>query len=248
MHQIQTMTERKSIIPKSSNDVAEKRSSSGDISAFLKAARDMPSAGSGRIILVLDATMSRQPTWDMACSLQAKMFSAAGKDGNLAVQLIYFRGLSECRASKFVIDTQKLGSLMSGLTCQGGLTQIGKVFRRSLQEHAEKKVSAVIFIGDAMEEGVDALAALAGEMGLRGLPIFLFQEGHDPKVEVAFKEFARLSRGGWFRFDRSSPDALGKLLNSIALYASGGKKALLSRNEKSDQLLLGQLKSGEHKI
>ena len=79
------------------------------IAAFVEAAKKVPApggSGRGRLIFALDATMSRQPTWDLAQSLQAKMFEAAGSLGGLDVQLVYFRGLNECRASKFVSGGQ----------------------------------------------------------------------------------------------------------------------------------------------
>jgi hypothetical protein len=52
----------------------------------------------GRLIFALDATASRQPTWDASVRLQAEMFAEAGKIGGLEVQLIYYRGLDECKA------------------------------------------------------------------------------------------------------------------------------------------------------
>ena len=61
-------------------------SSRADIEAFLrKAATVAPSAGRGRLVFALDATMSRQPTWDLACELQAGMFAAAASVGGLSV-------------------------------------------------------------------------------------------------------------------------------------------------------------------
>ena len=72
------------------------------ISAFVEAARAAPVAaasGRGRLIFALDATMSRQPTWDLAIELQSRMFQVAAESGGLDVQLVYFRGMSECRAS-----------------------------------------------------------------------------------------------------------------------------------------------------
>ena len=44
-------------------------------------------------------TMSRQPTWDMACALQADMFREAAALGSLDIRLVYYRGLNECRAT-----------------------------------------------------------------------------------------------------------------------------------------------------
>jgi hypothetical protein len=43
----------------------------------------------GRLIFTLDATASRESTWDMAAQLQASMFEEAAKAGGLDVQLVY---------------------------------------------------------------------------------------------------------------------------------------------------------------
>lgn len=157
-------------------------------------------AGRGRLMFGMDATMSREPTWDLALSLQASMFSEVKAIGGLDVQLVYFRGLDECRASKWVSDAGALAKLMTGVQCRGGYTQIRKVFAQARRETGKQKVNALVYVGDAMEEDVDHLSQLAGELGLLGVPIFLFQEGADPKVEKAFREFARLSRGAYSRF------------------------------------------------
>ena len=62
-------------------------SSRADVEAFLGqvAALDPAVKGSerGRLIFALDATMSRQPTWDQACQLQAEMFREAAIVGGL---------------------------------------------------------------------------------------------------------------------------------------------------------------------
>jgi hypothetical protein len=214
------------------------RSSASDVSAFIAAAKRAPRPGSGRLILALDATLSRQPTWDMAVRLQADMFAAAAKTSGLAMQLVYFRGLGECRASRFATDGAQLAAMMSKVSCAGGLTQIGKVFGHALKEHETAPVAALVFIGDAFEEEVDEVADLAGRMGLKGIPAFLFQEGSDPVAQRAMQEFARLSGGAWFRFDRSSAARLSELLKAIAVYASGGRTALTSDTSDGARLLL----------
>ncbi|MDX1718400.1 MAG: VWA domain-containing protein, partial [Anderseniella sp.] len=94
--------------------------------AQVKATPAVAKAGNGRLIFAMDATMSRQPTWDMALSLQSQMFSAVRDVGGLDVQLVYFRGFNECRASKWVSDPMALQRLMTGISVQGGRTQIGK--------------------------------------------------------------------------------------------------------------------------
>lgn len=226
------------------------KSGSDEIAAFISRAREtMSSSGSaaGRIVLALDATMSRQPTWDLACRLQAEMFDAVGKTGNLAVQLVYFRGHGESRASRFVSDTASLKDLMTRIDCRGGHTQIGKVLSHALKETARERVSALIYIGDAMEEAVDDLAAKAGELGVRGVPVFVFQEGGDPVAETAFREIARLSRGAWFRFDQASAETLSRLLGSIAVFATGGLKALERRGKAEDRLMIDHLSGGGRK-
>ncbi|MEM7300476.1 MAG: VWA domain-containing protein [Pseudomonadota bacterium] len=222
-------------------------SGAGAVAAFLnKANQFKPGEGKGRLIFALDATMSRQPTWDAACSMQAEMFKAVGQAANLAVQLVYFRGFGECRSSKWVMDTKALARLMSGIDCRGGQTQIGKVLLHAQKEAraatAGNKVSALVFVGDAMEEDVDMLCHRAGELGLLGVPAFMFQEGHDGLTEKTFRELARLSKGAYVRFDQGAAAQLAELLKAVARFASGGRAALESNRSRGDRLLLEQLK------
>ncbi len=202
---------------------------SGDVAAFLAEARALaPSAndGRGRLIFALDATMSRQPTWDRALQLQGEMFEEAGKVGGLDIQLVYFRGFNECRASRWVSDATALRDLMTGIECRGGNTQIGKVLSHARKETGKRKVNALVFVGDAQEEVIDDLAAKAGQLGLLGLRLFMFQEGHDAAVERGFRELARLSGGAYARFDPNAAGELRQLLMAAAAYAAGGLKAL----------------------
>ena len=220
-----------------------------EIDAFLEQVRSLGPAVSagkrGRLIFALDATMSRQPTWDTACALQADMFREAASVGGLDIQLVYFRGLTECRASTWVAAGDKLAALMGRIDCRGGQTQIGKVLDHARREHAETRVQALVFVGDAMEEKIDDLCVAAGELGLRGVPVFMFQEGNDAVAEQAYREIARLSRGAYCRFDVGAAHQLGELLRAVAAYAAGGRKALSelsSRRAGAAQTLLAQLK------
>jgi hypothetical protein len=217
-----------------------------EIDAFIQRARTLApptEAGKrGRLIFALDATMSRQPTWDTACKLQAEMFRETASVGGLDVQLIYFRGLNECRASRWVSDGAGLGELMGRIHCMGGHTQIRKVLQHARGESDRGKVAALVYVGDAMEEGIDDLAAAAGELGLRGVPAFMFHEGHDAIAEQAFREIARLSRGAYCRFDLSAAHELGELLRAAAVYAAGGVKALTAQRSAGARKLLGQMR------
>jgi hypothetical protein len=230
-----------------SGSLPDARSTADDISAFVAKARALsPHAqgARGRLIFALDATMSRQPTWDMACTLQADMFREAAAVGSLDIRLVYYRGLSECRATGWISDSAKLAKLMSGIDCQGGNTQIGKVLSEARREAVSSGVRAVVFVGDAMEESVDDLCARAGELGLLKVPVFMFQEGHDPAAEPAFRQIARLTGGAWCRFDPGAAAQLRELLRAAAAYAAGGREALLRLSKTGSEAakLIGQMK------
>jgi len=222
------MAEPKAPVRTGKSEVAQGRSSQAEVDAFVTKVRGLQPAGSGRgrLIFAMDATMSRQPSWDLALALQADMFAAVKAVGGLDVQLVYFRGFNECQASKWVGDPDALAGLMRKVACQGGLTQISKVLAHARLENAAVKVNALVYVGDCMEEDVDRLANIAGELGLIGVPVFLFQEGREPKAERAFREIARLSRGAYCPFDAGSAKQLRELLAAVAVYATGGRKAL----------------------
>jgi hypothetical protein len=210
--------------------VPAERSSEGDVADFISKMKTMTPVGAegrGRLVFAMDSTMSRAPTWDMALKLQGDMFEAVKEVGGLDVQLVYFRGQGECRASRWVADPAALARLMTSVACHGGLTQIRKVLTHTLGESGKRRVNALVYVGDSMEESVDELCARAGELALIGVPVFLFQEGSDVKAEQAFREIARLTKGAWCRFDPGSARQLRDLLTAVAVYAAGGRKALL---------------------
>jgi len=224
-------------------------SSRAEIDAFLERVRTIertaPTGSRGRLIFALDATMSRQPTWDTACKLQSEMFLEAQAIGGLDVQLVYFRGMNECRASRWVSEPAALAALMEQIDCRGGHTQIRKVLVHGRHETEKAKVQALVYVGDAMEEAVDDLCARAGELGLHGVPAFVFQEGNDPEVETAFREIARLTRGAYCRFNAGAAHELRELLRAVAAYAAGGMKALgdlSTRRHAGAMRLLEQMK------
>jgi hypothetical protein len=220
-----------------------------EIEAFLEKARALgprTDGKRGRLVFALDATMSRQPTWDLACKLQAEMFEETAAVGGLDVQLVYYRGISECRASQWVSNPVRLASLMEKIDCRGGHTQIGRVLGHVRGESKRERVDAFVFVGDAMEEKFDDLCALAGELGLLGVPAFVFQEGHDPIAERAFREIARLTKGAWCPFDAGAAAQLRELLRAAAAYAAGGRVALADLSKRAGGAgavrLLGQMR------
>src|SRR5215472_6339908 len=119
----------------------------------------------GRFVFALDATASREPTWDTACKLQAEMFQEAGRLGSLEMQLVFYRALGECRASRWLSDSAHLAKTMSQIMCRAGETQIEKILNHASKETRLLKVSALVFIGDAMEESPDTVLSTANTLG-----------------------------------------------------------------------------------
>ena len=222
------------------------RSSSGEIDKFLTRSKTLAerAASGARLLFAIDATASRQPTWDRACQIQGQMFLATRNLGGLNVQLAYYRGLNELRATRWLVDEHALLKQMGRVRCEGGMTQIERLLNHALTEHRDHPVKAVVFIGDACEENPDRLAGKAGELGIAGLPLFMFQEGGDPRVEQVFRQMAKLSGGAWARFDHASPHQLATLLGAVARFAAAGRDAMLEHGADGDRdvkLLLEQL-------
>src|SRR6478735_2200005 len=89
----------------------------GEIAEFLDRLRAAQPAtvdvnGRGRLIFALDATASRGPTWDQACRIQGEMFEATAALGGLDIKLVYYRGFSECKASRWLSTAADLPRAM----------------------------------------------------------------------------------------------------------------------------------------
>lgn len=233
------------------SDKLPTKSNSADVQDFLSKVAATPvrnrSGEKGRLIFAMDATASREPSWDRACHLQGEMFQETATLGGLEIQLAYYRGFGEFKASPWMTDSQALLKQMTSVFCLAGETQIKKVLRHAVNETKKKSVNALVFIGDCVEEDVDALGAVAGELGLLGVPAFLFHEGQDPIAEFAFKQIATLTNGAYCRFDGASAQTLRELLRAVAVFAAGGRPALENYAKKEGGAVLQiahQMKSG----
>ncbi|MFT8246892.1 VWA domain-containing protein [Roseomonas sp. BN140053] len=217
----------------------------GAVAAFLDRARAVPAlrtaATRARLLFAVDATASRQPAWDRACAVQGEMFLAVRDLGGLAVSLSYYRGFGEFTATPFLEDGAELARRMSGVSCLGGRTQIGRVLDHALREAARARLGAVVFVGDAVEEAPDALCHAAGQLGARGVPVFVFQDGADRLATEVLRQIARLSGGAWAPFDSRSPRALAELLRAAAVFAAGGGAALARLPGPAASAIAGQL-------
>jgi hypothetical protein len=225
-------------------------SSRTEVDRFLDKVAAMPldaaPGGRGRLLFALDATASRQPAWDRAAKIQGEMFAATAALGGLEVQLAFYRGFGEFKVSPWTADAGSLLRLMTSVFCLAGETQIRKVLVHAANETKKRKVNALVFVGDCVEEDVDRLGALAGELGLLGVPAFMFHEGQDPVAAFAFQQVARLTRGAYCRFDADAADALRRLLSAVAVYAAGGRRALedMARKQGGEVLRIAHQMKG----
>ncbi len=218
------------------------KSTKSEIADFLHKVANLPttnkSGESGRLIFAMDATASREPAWDAACELQGQMFEQTQLMGGLNVQLIYYRGYNEFFASKWVNKPSDLNKTMSVVRCLGGMTQIRKVLQHAINETKAKKINAVVFVGDAMEEDIDDLCILAGKLGILGVPVFIFQENTDRIATLAFQQIAKLTNGAHSVFDSGSAQQLKDLLSAVAIYAAGGRNALAKFSKRKGGIVL----------
>ena len=225
----------------------DKPATGSEVDAFLRQLAATPAARlapgqRGRLLFALDATASRQPTWDRACHIQGEMFKETAALGGLDIQLAFYRGFGEFEASAWFDRAEDLLKRMTAVTCLGGKTQIAKVLKHALAESKRRKINAIVFVGDSMEEEIDALCHKAGELGLLGVPVFIFHEGRDRKAAEAFRQIARLTHGACCPFDANSARQLRELLSAVAVYAAGGRLALedYGRRAGGAALLLAQ--------
>jgi len=213
-----------------------------DIDAFLKKVAQTPVVKTtdkkGKLIFAMDATASREATWDQACHLQAEMFNETAALGGLDIQLCYYRGFGDFDASPWYTESHQLLSCMTAVTCLGGHTQIEKVIRHAISETKKEKINAVVFVGDCLEENIDDLSRYAGELALLGVPMFIFQEGYDPVAMMGFRQLAMLTGGAYCSFDSGSAQQLKQLLSAVAVYAAGGYQALENFNKRHGKAIL----------
>jgi len=217
-----------------------------DVAAFLDRVASMPAVRPapgrrGRLLFAMDATASRQPSWDRACHLMGEMFLATRDLGGLSLSLAYYRGFAEFAATPWLADAQDVVRRMTGVTCLGGQTQILRVLRHAARQSAAEHVAALVFVGDAVEEDVDALCHAAGEMALRGTPGFFFHEGGSGIAGNAFRQMAKVSGGAYAPFDAGSAGQLRDLLRAVAVFAAGGRAALARLPGRAASAIAGQL-------
>jgi hypothetical protein len=194
----------------------------------------------GKLIFALDATASRQGTWDLAVKLQNEMFATAGVIGGLDVQLVFYRDFDQCVSSRWFSDPGELSRIMRSIVCRSGPTQIGRVLKHAHEENLREKVDALVLIADSCEEYPNDLYGAA--RALRDVPTFVFLEGNADGVAAIYAEIARITGGALAHFDSGAAARLSDLLKAIAAFACGGLEALAAQRTEAAKLLLTQVK------
>lgn len=206
------------------------KTTSLQVAAFLRKVAVAPPRDAtgrrGRLVFAIDATASREPTWDIASQIQAEMFAETKALGGLDIQLCFYRGFGEFKKTAWLSSTSELIARMTKVRCLAGRTQIAKLLTHVARETRKAKVDALVFVGDVVEEDIDRLGHLAGKLGLLGTPAFIFHEGGEPSSANAMRQVAKLSGGAYCPFDAGSASQLRELLTAVAVYSAGGWRAL----------------------
>lgn len=217
---------------------------SNDVNRFLQAVENHPlqPISDNRLIFALDATASREMTWDLASSLHAELFNAA-KSANLAVQLVHFGGFNQFQASSWNSSPEQLLRHMQQVRCLGGMTQIRRVLSHILNESSgDQTVKAAVYIGDMCEEPMAEIVNTAGQLGLRQVPVFVFQEGNERYAREVFRSIAERSGGAHMPFESGSAAQLRELLKAAVVYATEGLDAVRRLGTPMTKKLLTQIK------
>lgn len=214
------------------------KSKQHEIKGFLEQVAKAPlvtkGKSNGRLLFAMDATASREPMWDIASQIHAEMFEAVTNIGGLSIQLCYYRGFNEFNHFAWTDQSAAMLNSISSVRCLAGKTQISKILTHALNQTQQSPIQALVFIGDAMEEDIDKLGDLAGQLGIYKTPAFFFQEGNNPIVTRAYQQLARLSGGAHCSFDAGSVDLLMDLLKAVARYSVGGLRALENSTNQSE--------------
>ena len=221
-----------------------------DVQRFLDVARANPPAPRDvpphRVLFALDATASREPTWDLAMQLHAELFNAAADAKRasgtaIAVQLAYYRGYDEFHVSPWSTSPAELLRRMTGTACRAGRTRIEQVLAHALRETRREAIKAAVFVGDCCEEPAAKLTAAAGRLALFKLPFFIFQEGHDASAAQVFRAIARITGGAHMPFAAGSAERLRALFGVVARYAAEGRAGIRELRHEAAQAVLAQL-------
>ncbi len=192
---------------------------------------------SARIGFLIDATGSREHTWEQAQTIQARLFRTASGLKAIKLRLVYFGG-NKLTALSWKKNARSVARHMAAVRCKAGLTQILEGLQKFANETPEDRAAAIILVGDCFEEDSAQAEHIAAQLKDKGIKIFSFIEGDDWTAHSVFQRLAEITGGRFAKFGDELP--LADLCEGVALLTSGSKKALRRlKNEKARLLLSG---------
>ena len=198
-----------------------------------------------RLLFAMDATASREASWNVAKEITGAMFEAV--PGALDIALAYHGGGQLREVTPFSSNAKVFLDQVHIVRCTEGVTALNQVLEKATQLSGLK---ALIYIGDCFEEDLSLAMEFAKQLKLRGVRCFMFHDtsssgqGYDVQTAATvFASIAQISGGALLPFDENSPDLVKALLEAIAIYAAQGIKALEKKRASlpAARLLLEQI-------
>jgi hypothetical protein len=209
-------------------------------------AKALAPSGRPRLLFAMDATASREPSWQLAQTITGAMFAAV--PGALDVALAYHGGGRLKEVTPFAADTRAFLDKVHTVQCEAGGTALTALLEAAT---TIARLKALIYVGDCFEEDPAVAGALAQQLRLKGVRVFVFhdttsqQQGYDVDgARAVFAQLAAVTSGVLLPFDADALDQVKALLEAIAVYAVGGLKLLAARQRAlpAARLLLDQLR------
>lgn len=201
-----------------------------------------------RLLFTMDATASREASWNVAKEITGAMFEAV--PGALDVALAYHGGGRLQEITPFSPESKAFLDKVHMVRCTAGKTALNQILAQATQI---TRLKALIYVGDCFEDSPTDAVELAGQLKLRGVRCFLFHDassktlGYDVETaRTVFASIAKITGGALLPFDESSPQMVKALLEAISVYAAQGIKALEQKTKSlpAARLLLQQIRQG----
>lgn len=174
-----------------------------------------------KLLFAMDATASRQASWDVAQEITLSMFDVI--PGGLKIALAHHSGGQLREVTDFKDDSSFFKKKINAVRCVAGETALNQVLENASEIPG---LNSLIYIGDAFEENPASAFEIARKLKAKGVPCFLFQEGDNPYVKETFTSIAEITGGAVFPFAMDSLLHVRERLDAIAAFAAGGMKLL----------------------
>lgn len=211
-----------------------------------KAALLQSAAPRARLVFALDATGSRQVTWETCAVPLTDALLTALPGHQLDVALAWYGG----GRVTFTGFTSHLGTLRdraAGVRPKAGRTQFLEILTRCVLQTEGVKV--VCLVADTFEESPPLALKLADALKARGTRLLILHDSASQTFGGAeiFAQMAERTGGAVLPFDASALPRMKDLVGAIGVLAVGGTPMLEARQETmpAAKLLLSHLGRGK---